>query len=885
MKIPPVALFALQWVFLMYTISISMDKIQFRDQTDVPMNEGFDSICPVEEKPFKKFVWLMIDGEATDEGVELRDMFETNNKYTKSWFKIQNEYYKNSPNVYDSFFSGKKPGNVGGTTMTSDHLFKQFHRAGLKPNFHGDDVPSLQLVDKEYFESVVIHEDFPEALESDDALEKLVEYVETTLETGSVYIATNHIDHLNHRLTKTGKETVKAVHEINERFVSKLKAIIEKHDDIILVISSDHGGDAYKGESVTHALHGAAGGGNEAFVLYYAPVLENLKAASIDGDFIHVTDFASTLTQFMYGTNIPAASEGRAHTFTENNKFTAGFYRCNFLQMQRLMEFKKIEVPQEGIDLYNEGIKAFDSGNFKESAEKFDASLEVMKVTLADVRDPYMANMLFYFTLGGLCLWQLLKSLSVSFSSLWRQIKAYPFHFASLAFFFMFVLYCPFWDPITTLLPILFMVFILILVIRPRFAKANLPTTIDASSRREQADAMQYDPWRTLAPHTALVALLTGYRFIYQVGAKFPYTPILTSTIFASIVAGTILVFAWVDMAATRKRKIFTFEDQYRNITTILLAVAIFSYSYVLSSPEPKSKMLSYLIVYGGYVVAITMIFIGLICNWQGALYPILVLTWMLSFGRSDMTSKVYSVFAVIPQYYLLQRLISIDMKKLISLKDNVLHPLRGLLSTRILLCLLFTPLLTVVHMYSLDHQINLNMDVNFPGVYVVEDFINTVTIMMIFRKISAMVLWTAFCIRILLDVSSITKQKGTLKNRRNQSSNGNEERDSLLKMANETTTGGTVENSNPTVSTFWRTGLLIWYGTLVPSCFALGNFHKKLFQRHYHENAFMLASVFCLTAAIFGFSLMCIYGLMLSPAKRWPLLNKMRSFYDKYVF
>ena len=111
-------------------------------------NKHQDLLCTNKYFNYKKskFIWISIDGLATDQLVDIHNMEKY--KITTSFLNNGN-YNKYSFMLYESMMTGKYNKNIGGKEIKYDNFFKQIIKANYKISYIGAKSPIIKLLGKD----------------------------------------------------------------------------------------------------------------------------------------------------------------------------------------------------------------------------------------------------------------------------------------------------------------------------------------------------------------------------------------------------------------------------------------------------------------------------------------------------------------------------------------------------------------------------------------------------------------------------------------------------------------------------------------------------------------------------------------------------------------
>ena len=135
---------ALFILFLFYDPYLLRGKTINKYSNDYCNNENnphHDLLCTNKYFNYRKskFIWLTIDGTATDQLVELHN-FEKY-KITTSFLSM-GKYNKYTNMLYESMMTGKYNKNLGGSSIKYDNFIKQVLQAEYKISYRGWTLPT-----------------------------------------------------------------------------------------------------------------------------------------------------------------------------------------------------------------------------------------------------------------------------------------------------------------------------------------------------------------------------------------------------------------------------------------------------------------------------------------------------------------------------------------------------------------------------------------------------------------------------------------------------------------------------------------------------------------------------------------------------------------------
>ncbi len=167
----------------------------------------------------------------------------------------------------------------------------------------------------------------------------------------SIIYYTTEVDHFNHLYGKHYINTVLQMY-ITEKMIEKIMAWVDAHDDYVLLVSSDHGGQRFFGED-SMRNHGEDVSGNEAiFYVYSKELKEHYDEFKMRKRYINIIDENEIIAQVLENVSIPINSRG----------FPLKLFNCDInhfisLKMKELQLIKLIERYIEKYYKYENSLK------------------------------------------------------------------------------------------------------------------------------------------------------------------------------------------------------------------------------------------------------------------------------------------------------------------------------------------------------------------------------------------------------------------------------------------------------------------------------------------------------------------------------------------------
>lgn len=284
---------------------------------------------------------------------------------------------------YDKY-QNPTPNNV----VSGDLLNKIRYIVGNKSSHLYDKEAKLQLYEEldELFKNNPID---LFTVNIDDCLKKSFEWNEN--DNISIIYYTTELDHFNHLFGKTYFLGVLQAY-ITEKMIERIMEWIDKHEDYVLLVSSDHGGQEFFGEDSLRN-HGEDLPGNEAIFFVYSKDLKDhydeLKARE---RYIHIIDENEIIAQVLLNISIPINSRGFPLKLINSdiNRFIS--LKMKEIQLIKLIEkyiekYNKYEKSLNNIleelkgnfSLINNIIKTYITDNLEISPNKTEEFKNLMK--------------------------------------------------------------------------------------------------------------------------------------------------------------------------------------------------------------------------------------------------------------------------------------------------------------------------------------------------------------------------------------------------------------------------------------------------------------------------------------------------------------------------
>jgi len=344
---------------------------------------GFDKLVCKNDIKNKKFIWIFIDSLAYDQLYFLKKKFDNREI---ALFNIFSETFAQSGAMHETLLTGKFSRNFFSNRIEIDQIFKQTKRKNYTVNYVGNEYPLLDLNGKEMifnkilkkktesypFSSLCKNLSFKENSDlfmnyTNDTLDEesrfeVIKGVESNFDhkanidiintcfkelefyfgkdnesNGNLVFYTPLIDHLNHELYKYHPQTIVTAMKYEEGIISLMKWV-DENPQYVLFVSSDHGGQIFKGED-NYCIHGCIdnkGKTNGAFLMIY------YKNISVFDDFPQFTrhvDVAPTVAQLLENVNIPLETTGFPLRFQNDPLLNLAQIRSKEIQLGKLIEF------------------------------------------------------------------------------------------------------------------------------------------------------------------------------------------------------------------------------------------------------------------------------------------------------------------------------------------------------------------------------------------------------------------------------------------------------------------------------------------------------------------------------------------------------------------
>lgn len=127
----------------------------------------------------------------------------------------------------------------------------------------------------------------------------------------SALFTSDVMDKLHHKLTRKSPYAKSIIKYFGNGVKSLLKWM-DDHPEYVLIVLSDHGGGAYKGEDSVN-LHGENTNGNQAFISFYNPKFSfatNGKMKEGEYAWLNTVDVCSTICMYWHNCSIPFENVG-----------------------------------------------------------------------------------------------------------------------------------------------------------------------------------------------------------------------------------------------------------------------------------------------------------------------------------------------------------------------------------------------------------------------------------------------------------------------------------------------------------------------------------------------------------------------------------------------
>ena len=153
----------------------------------------------------------------------------------------------------------------------------------------------------------------------------------------SILYYSTEVDHYNHLMGKNHINNVLQMY-ITEKMMEKIIEWIDDHDDYVLIVTDDHGGQEFFGEDALRN-HGEDNPGNEAiFMVYSKDLKDHYEELKMRERYIHINDESDIIPQILMDINIPINSRGFPMKLIKDdiNEFIS--LKMKEIQLIKLME-------------------------------------------------------------------------------------------------------------------------------------------------------------------------------------------------------------------------------------------------------------------------------------------------------------------------------------------------------------------------------------------------------------------------------------------------------------------------------------------------------------------------------------------------------------------
>lgn len=332
----------------------------------------FDGLVCKNNLTKNKFLWFFFDGMAFD---EYFDLYEKK-KGSAAFYKVTTEFFKQSGALHEIFLTGKFSRNFMAEKIQADNLLYQLNNSNIPIKFIGSEYPlydlgggrhtdpSLNFFADHYisrdrfpfyslcpwsaehiFYPVTFSYQLPAHLaglnfQKEEIMSGLDGNFSNSLttegitscfrdidvccreQTKNLIYYTQIIDAFNHGYSKEHPRTFAAAYAINKG-ISKIMEWIDNNPEYVLIISSDHGGQAYLGED-NYCNHGCNHIGNEGVLFIYMKDFQDTKPIS-EFQNIDIFEVTNIVSQLIENINIPLESSGKIKPFVQSS-FKYHFY-------------------------------------------------------------------------------------------------------------------------------------------------------------------------------------------------------------------------------------------------------------------------------------------------------------------------------------------------------------------------------------------------------------------------------------------------------------------------------------------------------------------------------------------------------------------------------
>jgi len=317
----------------------------------------------------KKFIWLFFDGLAFD---ELSYLFEKK-KDSAVFYKVTADFFKQSGALHEIYLTGKFSRNFLAAKTQSDNLLYQINNSNYGIKYIGSEYPLYHLgggknsdplqnffedndlgrdifpfykicssISESIFYPITFNYPLPEEFKEldfnkDELMKNLDLIYSKSLIKENIALCfddaqvcckqnpknliyyTQIIDSFNHGYSKEHPRTFSAAYAINQGIL-EIMEWINDNPDYVLILLSDHGGQAYLGED-NYCNHGCNIPGNEGVLFIYMKDFDVLKPVSAISGAKKISTFevANIVAQVIENVNIPLESIGNIAKIVENS--------------------------------------------------------------------------------------------------------------------------------------------------------------------------------------------------------------------------------------------------------------------------------------------------------------------------------------------------------------------------------------------------------------------------------------------------------------------------------------------------------------------------------------------------------------------------------------
>lgn len=313
----------------------------------------------------RKFLWFFFDGLAFD---EIHHLYEKK-RNKAAFYRVTTDFFRQSGALHEIFLTGKFSRNFLALPTKNDNLLYQLKQSNNPLKYIGSEYPLYYLgggdTKENYFENRTLARDnFPLSIvcpaiseslfypvsfkynipadfdKLDFNKKKLMSYLDGKYSSNlqkskinscfklanllseenpkNLIYYTQIIDAFNHGYSKEHPRTFAASYAINKAILEIMEWINDNPDYVLLVLS-DHGGQAYLGED-NYCNHGCLNPGNEGVLVVYMKNFDEIRPMEEEAPIINTFDVADIVSQVIENVNMPLESNGKIIKITKNSK-------------------------------------------------------------------------------------------------------------------------------------------------------------------------------------------------------------------------------------------------------------------------------------------------------------------------------------------------------------------------------------------------------------------------------------------------------------------------------------------------------------------------------------------------------------------------------------